>query len=415
MLLLGLAVAPGLAICLYIFYRDQYNREPSFTLVMSFVWGLLATVPAITIELVAKDLTEETVTGVIISSFFFVALVEEFCKFLPLRYYSLSRKSFDEPLDGIVHAVMIGMGFATIENIAYVVPAENGLQTGVLRMFTSVPGHATFAVIIGYYAGKAKFDHVNRKALLLKGILLATFFHGIYDSCLFLTKVLPETTSSLLLVAGALASLIIAVILSRRLIRLHRYTSQQFYTGTPVLTIRNASMKDIPLIRSLAQEIWPKTYASILSQRQIDYMMKLMYSENALNDQMKHNHQFILVFNNGIPVGFAAFGEIGPTVYKLYKIYVLHSQQGKGAGKFVINHIINQVKAKGGSAIQLNVNRHNTAKLFYEKLGFIEIREEDIDIGGGYFMNDYIMEKRLGSVELIVTPNLKTETLKPGS
>ena len=174
-------------------------------------------------------------------------------------------------------------------------------------------------------------------------------------------------------------------------------------------------MKDITLIRSLAQEIWPKTYAPILSQRQIDYMMKLMYSEKALNDQMRHNHQFILVFNNGIPVGFAAFGEIEPTVYKLYKIYVLHSQQGKGAGKFVINYIINQVKAKGGSAIQLNVNRHNTAKLFYEKLGFVEIREEDIDIGGGYFMNDYIMEKRLGSVELIVTPKLKPETLKPGS
>jgi len=171
MLPLGLAIAPGLAICLYIFYRDKYNREPAFTLLMSFVWGLLTTVPAVVIEMAANDLTAETVTGIIISSFFFIALVEEFCKFLPLRYYAFSRKSFDEPLDGIVHSVMIGMGFATLENIGYVLTAPNGLQVGMLRMFTSVPGHATFAVIMGYYAGKAKFDFAKRKALLLKGIL----------------------------------------------------------------------------------------------------------------------------------------------------------------------------------------------------------------------------------------------------
>ncbi|HVW99499.1 MAG TPA: PrsW family glutamic-type intramembrane protease, partial [Candidatus Babeliaceae bacterium] len=85
--LLALAIAPGLAICLYIFYRDKYNREPAFTLLMSFIWGVLVTLPAVAIELLAKNLTEETVTGIIISSFFFVALVEEFCKFLPLRYY----------------------------------------------------------------------------------------------------------------------------------------------------------------------------------------------------------------------------------------------------------------------------------------------------------------------------------------
>lgn len=413
--LLALAIAPGLAICLYIFYRDKYNREPAFTLLMSFIWGVLVTVPAVAIELLAKNLTEETVTGIIISSFFFVALVEEFCKFLPLRYYAFARNSFDEPLDGIVHAVMIGMGFATLENIAYVLPAPDGFQTGMLRMFSSVPGHAMFAVIMGYYAGKAKFDLEHRKALLLKGLLLATFFHGAYDSCLFLTKVLPETVSSLLLVLGAVASLITALVLSMKLIRMHRRVSQKYYGKVPVLSIKYATVKDIRLIRSLAQQIWPKTYGSILSQKQITYMMNMMYSEHAIREQMQKDHQFIIVFNSGIPVGFAAYGEIFPAVYKLFKIYVLPSQQGKGAGKFVINQIIQEITLKGAASLQLNVNRYNNAKLFYEKLGFAVIRTEDIDIGNGYFMNDYVMEKRLAATESIVADDFRSELLNPDS
>jgi RsiW-degrading membrane proteinase PrsW (M82 family)/N-acetylglutamate synthase-like GNAT family acetyltransferase len=410
MLLAGLAIAPGLAICLYIFYRDRYNREPALTLLASFAWGLLATVPAVIIEMTADKLASETVTGIIISSFFFVALVEEFCKFLPLRYYSFSRKSFDEPLDGIVHAVMIGMGFATLENLAYVLGSDNGLQTGMLRMFTSVPGHATFAVIMGYYAGKAKFDFVHRKALLLKGILLATFFHGAYDSCLFLTKALPGTFSSLLLILGALASLITATVLSFRLIRLHRTTSQQYYHGKPVLSIRNASADDIPLIRSLAQQVWPKTYATIISPGQVNYMMKLMYSEEALRRQMETDHQFLIAYNSGIPVGFAAYSQMDNGVFKLHKIYVLPLQQGRGTGKFIIEQILNAIKNKGASVLRLNVNRYNKAKTFYEKLGFEVVASEDVDIGNGFYMNDYVMEKRLGTTEVIVVSDAVTET-----
>lgn len=406
MLLLGLAIAPGLAICLYIFYRDQYNREPAATLLMSFIWGILTTIPALFIELSAKDLTDESVTGIIISSFFFVALVEEFCKFLPLRYYALSRKSFDEPLDGIIHSVMIAMGFATLENIAYVLTSDKGWQTGMLRMFTAVPGHATFGAIMGYYAGKAKFDDANKKALLLKGLLLATFFHGAYDSCLFLVKVLPEALSTLLLVCGALASLITSIVLSLRLIRLHRRVSQNYYTGAPVLTIRNASAKDVPLIRSLAQRIWPQTYQSIISKAQITYMMNLMYSETSLREQIEKGSQFIITYNTGIPVGFAAFSEVEQTIWKLHKIYVLHSQQGKGTGRFIIEQVINDIKPKGATALRLNVNRNNSAKIFYEKIGFEVISSEDIDIGNGYFMNDYVMEKKIG---VAAETNLSTQ------
>ena len=121
-------------------------------------------------------------------------------------------------------------------------------------------------------------------------------------------------------------------------------------------------------------------------------MLQQIYSEKALQQQMDDRHQFILIYNAGIPVGFASYSEIEPTVYKLHKIYVLPVHQGRGTGKFILQQIINDIKPKGATALRLNVNRSNTAKSFYEKMGFTVIRTEDIDIGNGFFMNDYVME-----------------------
>jgi diamine N-acetyltransferase len=112
---------------------------------------------------------------------------------------------------------------------------------------------------------------------------------------------------------------------------------------------------------------------------------------------MDNGSQFIFIYDNKEPVGFAAYFEKTPTVFKLDKIYVLPSQQGKGTGRIVIDHIINEIKEKGAKALQLQVNRYNKARNFYEKLGFVAIEEKDFDIGNGYFMNDYVMEKKLAS------------------
>jgi ribosomal protein S18 acetylase RimI-like enzyme len=94
-------------------------------------------------------------------------------------------------------------------------------------------------------------------------------------------------------------------------------------------------------------------------------------------------------------VGFASFSEIEHTVYKLQKIYILHNQQGRGTGKFTIDQILSDIRPKGATALRLNVNRYNKAKTFYERLGFTVIKEEKIDIGNGYVMDDYVMEKQL--------------------
>jgi len=393
--LIALAIAPGIAICLFIFHRDAYNREPKLNLFVSFFLGAIIVLPVAYTELYFTQFPDHTISGVAISAFLVVALTEELGKFIILRFYSYPKKSFDEPLDGIVYGVMIGMGFATLENILYV--QKFGMQTGFLRMFLSVPAHATFGILMGYHAGKAKFDKPNSSQLLLLGLFWAVLFHGMYDFFLFLqgNPYIKDYISDLLLFIGAVTSFIIAIRLSLKHIKKHRILSQQTYNPTETMTIRKAYPGDIPLIRDMAYKIWPQTYGSILSQEQIDYMLNLLYSEKILHEQMEENIEFIIVYDGVHSVGFASFSLTEPKIYKLHKIYVLPSQQGRGTGRFIIDQLVKAMKSRGATSLQLNVNRQNNAKNFYEKLGFVVIKEEDIDIGNGYFMNDYVMEKKL--------------------
>lgn len=162
-----------------------------------------------------------------------------------------------------------------------------------------------------------------------------------------------------------------------------------------MLNIQPATITDIPVIRELTYKVWPQTYAAIISKEQIDFMLEMMYSEASLQQQMNEGCRFIIVKEEDEPVGFAAYQETAPSIFKLHKIYVLSSQQGKGTGGFVINYIFDTIKQQGAKALQLQVNRNNKAKGFYEKLGFTIIQEADFDIGNGFFMNDYVMEKKL--------------------
>jgi RsiW-degrading membrane proteinase PrsW (M82 family) len=147
-----------------------------------------------------------------------------------LRWYAFPKKTFDEPYDGIVYSVMVGMGFATVENIGYVM--QHGMSTAFLRMILSVPAHGTFAVLMGYFVGKAKFKPEKRLYYLLLGVLSATFFHGTFDFFLFLQQhsELEKYISDGLLFIGAVASFIIAVVLSKRAIKEHVTTSQEMFT-----------------------------------------------------------------------------------------------------------------------------------------------------------------------------------------
>jgi ribosomal protein S18 acetylase RimI-like enzyme len=163
-----------------------------------------------------------------------------------------------------------------------------------------------------------------------------------------------------------------------------------------VFKIVNATIDDIPLIRELTFQVWPQTYAEVITKEQISYMLDMMYSETSLKRQMTEEHcRFLFIYEDEKPAGFASYSEIEPGTFKLHKIYILPGGQGKGKGRFMIDHILNEIKTKMGKALQLQVNRENKARWFYEKLGFSIIREIDLDIGNGFFMRDYIMEKKL--------------------
>lgn len=161
--------------------------------------------------------------------------------------------------------------------------------------------------------------------------------------------------------------------------------------------IRNAEIDDLETIRELAYKIWPAAYGEILGKAQLDYMLEKIYSLSSLRNQFNVlKHHFIMVIEDDIPIGFASFSaHDDAAVFHLHKIYVLPAEQGKNVGKQVLDHIISDIKTAGATSLQLNVNRFNKALHFYEKQGFKIIREEDIDIGEGFFMNDYVMEKKI--------------------
>ncbi len=158
------------------------------------------------------------------------------------------------------------------------------------------------------------------------------------------------------------------------------------------LIVKTVNPGAIPVIQQLVNITWPATYGSILSPGQLDYMLQLIYSDQALQDQFTRGHHFIICYDDGQPVGFASFGilEEMTDVVKLHKLYVLPNQQGKGIGRLLIEQVKQEIEPL--RRLQLNVNRHNKALHFYTRSGFNILREEDINIGHGYFMNDYIME-----------------------
>ena len=162
------------------------------------------------------------------------------------------------------------------------------------------------------------------------------------------------------------------------------------------LEIRTADGDDINTIGYLAQQIWPVAYGEILSTAQLEYMLKLIYSPEALKQQMNLQHQFLIAELDEDPVGFASYSSISTDgLFKLHKLYVLPAFHGKGLGKALLDFITEEIISLGATTLRLNMNRKNKAKLFYERNGFTIIKEEDVDIGNNYFMNDFVMEKKL--------------------
>ena len=157
--------------------------------------------------------------------------------------------------------------------------------------------------------------------------------------------------------------------------------------------IRNADKTDVHVISLLAHAIWPDTYASILNDAQLNYMLNYFYSEESLKKQIDDGQHFLLALSNAETVGFASYSHSNKTgAYKIHKLYVHPMLHGHGFGKKLLERIIKDIKSKGATKLALNVNRHNRAIHFYEKYGFKKVGEEDVAIGEGFFQNDFVME-----------------------
>jgi diamine N-acetyltransferase len=160
-----------------------------------------------------------------------------------------------------------------------------------------------------------------------------------------------------------------------------------------MVKIVEGTVLEIPLIKEIAEETWPHTYDQILQPQQLRFMLDTIYSQKTLEQAMKDGSQkFLLLKDLDGYQGFASYGRRPnePAVFKLHKIYVRPSCQGKGYGKMLIDEIKSDLRKQGIALLDLNVNRYNPAREFYLKLGFKVIREEDIPIGP-YWMNDYVM------------------------
>jgi ribosomal protein S18 acetylase RimI-like enzyme len=159
------------------------------------------------------------------------------------------------------------------------------------------------------------------------------------------------------------------------------------------LRIKPATEQDIPTIIELAEATWEPTYRYIISKEQLDYMYRVIYTPASVLRQMREQqHTYLLAYVDDQPSGFASYSEKPEGIYHLNKIYVLPSHQGQKLGQRLIQAVEDAVRAAGGRALELNVNRHNPALAFYERQGFAQHREEDIPIGP-YWMNDFVMRK----------------------
>ncbi|HOJ92523.1 MAG TPA: PrsW family glutamic-type intramembrane protease [Dictyoglomaceae bacterium] len=180
--ILIIAIAPGIALGWYVYSKDRWNKEPSLLIFYAFLLGMIISFPAAFLEFVIESLNLIPLGKDLISTFIYaligIALVEEGAKYLVIYKYLYPKEEFDEPFDGIVYSVMVGLGFATLENILYV--SADGFITGVLRAFLAVPAHFIFALFMGYAFGLAKFSYHPEK-YLIQALTYPIFWHGLYD------------------------------------------------------------------------------------------------------------------------------------------------------------------------------------------------------------------------------------------
>lgn len=162
-----------------------------------------------------------------------------------------------------------------------------------------------------------------------------------------------------------------------------------------MITIIEAQAGEYHLIQHIVYTTWPVAYGEILSKEQLDYMLAKFYTIEALKQNVADGHRFLLAKDGDETLGFIGYENNykGLAITKIHKIYIMPETQGRGIGKLLIDKVEQIANENHSLKLSLNVNRFNTAQAFYRKLGFEITLSEDIAIGNGYLMEDYVMEK----------------------
>lgn len=184
-LLISISIVPVIALIFLCYFMDCYEPEPKKIVAKLFAFGLLMVIPCAVIEilLIGKSSFFERphdLISLFINIFFYIGFVEEILKFIVVIAGVYRSPEFDEPYDGIIYTVSASLGFASLENLMYVI--SGGIGTGIARAVLSVPAHALFGVIMGYFLGISKFrEKGKRLKYVLYGLFYAVLAHTIYD------------------------------------------------------------------------------------------------------------------------------------------------------------------------------------------------------------------------------------------
>jgi RsiW-degrading membrane proteinase PrsW (M82 family) len=179
------AIAPGLSLLAYFYLKDRYETEPIHLVLKMFVFGIILVVPAIALQ---QAFFQEIGENPFTTAFIMSGGLEEFLKWFVLYHLIYRHASFDEPYDGIVYAVAVSLGFATLENVFYAFLNGSSFSSLMIRALLPVSGHALFGVMMGYYLGKAKFMPEHSYKYLWASLLLPIFWHGSFDYVLLAAK-----------------------------------------------------------------------------------------------------------------------------------------------------------------------------------------------------------------------------------
>ncbi len=172
------AFAPGIALLSFIYLKDKYELEPFWLIFKMFILGSVLVFPAYVLE---RTLQEGLIHYFWYRDIFSIAFIEEFLKWFTIYFLLYKHVEFNEPYDGIVYAVSVSIGFATIENLGYLFFQSHQPSIVLLRSFLPVSSHTVFGILMGYFLGRAKFSKARERLFLIASFIIPIMIHYIYN------------------------------------------------------------------------------------------------------------------------------------------------------------------------------------------------------------------------------------------